>query len=807
MYKLFLKIATRYLLKNKLYSFINIFGLAVGIASFILIMLYVNHEKSYDTFTGSENIYRAYMDYLEGGQWVAGDANTYIVTGPTLKDEFPEIKDFLRLRYLNGVVLLNDNKVFEHNKGSLADPSYFQIFDTPLKYGNVQNALREPYSIVLTEALAQKIFGSEAPMGKSIRLFDSFSPIFTVTGILEETDRETHIKNDFLISFSTFHAWKAFEGDWEYTWNQNVYYTFLDIAPGTNSALLQQKIKDFKIAALPYERHNIEPLEDIHLYSNKPYEAEANGSIQRVRFLFAIGLIIIVLSWLNYINLSTAKSLERAKETGIRKVAGAQKPQIMLQSLLESFILNGIAIAIAVVIVFIVLPSYNAFTGQKLTFAISSLIQFLPLFGIIFLGAIISGIYPAFILSNYTPAKTLKGKVHTSPIGLTVRKGLIIGQFFATIILLVGTIMVNKQIKFLKEQPIGANLQQVVALHWQVLDAASDSDSLIVNGLNTFKKRLRNIPFVEETATANTFPGGRFEDLGSSAGITFPDGTLDEKRITYNYAVSPEYFELMGFEFAAGEPFKENSRGYSNEIVMNEKFIRFMGITDMNAAVGKTVKFFGQDWTISGVLKDYHHFGLKTGIEPMILRYAPSSNNILVELSSEATISGSLETAMAQIEATWKEVFPQSTFNYTFLDENFEAQYRDDKAFGMAFQVFTILSILIASMGLFGLTSYTVIRREKEIGVRKVNGATIAQILSLLNKDFVKWVGLAFIVAVPVSWYAMNKWLEGFAYKTSLSWWVFALSGFLALMITLITVSWQSFKAASTNPVKSLRAE
>ena len=807
MYKLFLKIATRYLLKNKLYSFINIFGLAVGIASFILIMLYVNHEKSYDTFKGSENIYRAYMDYLEGGEWVAGDANTYIVTGPTLKEEFPEIKDFLRLRYLNGVVLLNDNEVFEHNKGSLADPSYFQIFDTRLKYGNVQNALQEPYSIVLTEALAQKIFGSEVPMGKSIRLFDSFSPIFTVTGILEETDRNTHIKTDFLISFSTFHAWKAFEGDWEYTWNQNVYYTFLDIAPGTDKKLFQQKIKDFKVAALPYERHNIEPLEDIHLYSNKPYEAEANGSIQRVRFLFVIGLIIILLSWLNYVNLSTAKSLERAKETGIRKIAGAQKYQVMLQSLLESLLLNSVAITIAIGIVSLLLPSFNAFIGENLTFGVATLPKILPLLGVVFLGALVSGIYPAFILSNYTPAKTLKGKIHSSTVGLNIRQGLIIGQFFATIILLVGTIMVNKQITFLKEQPIGANLQQVVALHWQVLDAGSDSDSLIVNGLNTFKEKLLNIPFVEKTATANTFPGGRFEDLGSSAGITFPDGTLDEKRITYNYAVSPEYFELMDFEFAAGEPFKENSRGYSNEIVMNEKFIRFMGITDMNAAVGKTVKFFGQDWIISGVLKDYHHFGLKTGIEPMILRYAPSSNNILVKLGSAATISGSLETAMAQIEGTWKEIFPQSTFNYTFLDENFEAQYRDDKAFGTAFQVFTILSILIASMGLFGLTSYTVIRRQKEIGVRKVNGATIGQILSLLNKDFVKWVGIAFVIAVPASWYAMNTWLEGFAYKTSLSWWVFALSGFLALIIALVTVSWQSFRAATVNPVQVLRDE
>ncbi len=807
MYTLFLKIATRYLFKNKLYSLINILGLSIGVASFVLIMLYVDHEKSYDTFEGSENVYRAYMDYQEGGKWVAGDANTYIVTGPTLKDEFPEIKDFLRFRYVNGVLLLHGNQVFEHTKGSLADPSYFKIFHSQLKQGDVATALDEPYSIVLTEALAHKVFGSENPMGKSLKLNDSYSPIFTVTGILEETHRNTHIKNDFLISFSTFRAWEVFEGDWERTWTQNVYYTYFSTDSNTNTALLQQKIKDFKIEALPYERHNIEPLEDIHLYSNKPYEAEANGSIQRVRFLFIIGVIIMVLSWLNYINLSTAKSLERAKETGVRKVAGAQKPQIVFQSLLESFLLNGIAVLVAIGIVFIALPSFNTFIGKDLSLGISNIDQMLPIFGLVCLGSLVSGLYPSFILSRYTPANTLKGKVNTSPVGLKVRKGLIVGQFFATIILLVGTLMVNKQILFLKDRPIGADLEQVVALHWQVLNLGSDSDSTLVQGIRAFKDELRAIPFVEQTATANTFPGGRYEDLGSSAGITFPNGTRDEKRITYNYSVSPTFFELMDFTFVAGGPFKETSRGYSNEIVMNERFVQYMGISEMDEAIGKTVRFWDQDWTITGVLKDYHHFGLKTGIEPIILRYAPSSNNILVKLDQKALASGGMEQAMVQIEGTWKKIFPESTFNYTFLDQNFEAQYKEDKTFGTAFQIFTVLSILIASMGLFGLTSYTVVRRKKEIGVRKVNGATILQILALLNTDFVKWIGLAFAMAIPVSWYAMNQWLNGFAYKTSMSWWVFALSGFLALVIALVTVSWQSFKAAAQNPVESLRTE
>ncbi len=805
MYKLFLKIATRYLLKNKMYSFINIFGLAIGIASFVLIMLYVNHEKNYDRFEGSENVHRLYMDYLEGGEWVEGDANAYIVSGPTFKEEFPEVLDFVRLRQMYGVVLMRDNVVFDQNKGSLADPNFFQIFDRKLENGDVKKALNEPYSIVLTKPLAERIFGSEEPMGKTVKVFDSNSPVFTVTGILDETTRNTHIKNDFLISFKTFHTWKSFEGDWDFTWNQNMYFTYLQVDPLADTKLLKKKIMDFKVDGLPFERHNIEPLEDIHLYSDKPYEAEANGSASRISFLLAIALIIIVLSWLNYVNLSTAKSLERAKETGIRKVAGAQKPQIILQSLLESFLLNFVAIAIAILIVVLALPMFNSYIDKVLVIGFANVIDFLPMIGFILFGTVVSGIYPAFVLSNYSPTRALKGKIRTSGNGVTIRKTLIMGQFLATIVLLTGTIIVTKQIKFLQDQPIGTDLNQVVALRGRALNAIPDS--IFANKLETFKNELKRFPFVKGTAGARTYPGGGYDALNSNAGITFPDGTRDDKRITYNYGVDPSYFELMNMEFVAGEPFKENSEGRSNNVVMNEKFVRFMGISNMEDAINKTIKMFDDDWVITGVVKDYHHFGLKIDIEPMLLMHSSNENNLLLKFNQNASSTTSMTNAITQIENSWKELFPQSTFNYTFLDQNFESQYYEDKAFGSAFQIFTALAILIASMGLFGLTSYTVVQRKKEIGIRKVNGATIGQILSLLNKDFVRWVGLAFLIAVPISWYAMNKWLEGFAYRTNMSWWIFALAGISALLIAILTVSWQSMKAALANPVESLRDE
>jgi len=805
MFNLYLKIAIRYLRKNKLYSFINIFGLAIGIASFILIMIYVNYERSYDKFEGSENVYRVYMDYTEDGVFVPGDAQSYNLSGPTLKEKFPEIKEFTRLSHITNVSFRYGNTIIHKEKGALAESSIFDVLKYPLVKGDINSVLKEPYTILLTESLAKKIFGDENPIGKSLEVIFGGNTFFTVNGVLKDFPQNTHMKNDFLMSFNTFLTWEGYPSKKEFNWNNNDLFTFIKIDENTRADVLKKKIMDFKTEALPFERHNIESLEDIHLYSDKPYEAETNGSASRVRFLLAIALIIIILSWLNYINLSTAKSLERAKETGIRKVVGAQKPQIIGQSLLESLLLNLIAIAIATVIVLIVLPAFNNYIGKDLTLSLSIIKRLLPVIGFLVFGTLLSGIYPAVVLSNYVPVKVLKGRIGTSSSGLTIRKGLIIAQFLATIVLLTGTIIVTKQINFLQEQPIGPNLDQVLALNGTMLN--NSPDSLLIKDYQTLENELQNLPFVKTTTLSQTYPGGEYDNLASSVGITFPNGTRDDTRITYNYAVGPDYFELMNMEFLVGGSFRANSVGHSNNIVMNEKFVKHMGISKMEDAIDKTVKFWGQDWIIVGVIKDYHHFGLKTSIEPMLLRHESNINNLLIKLEHSTLSTTELNKIISQIETKWNDIFPQSTFNYTFLDKKFEAQYNEDKKFSTAFQIFTILAILIASMGLFGLTSYTCIQRKKEIGIRKVNGATIGEVLSLLNKDFVKWIGIAFIIAIPLAWYAMNKWLEGFAYKTTLSWWIFALAGLMALVIALLTVSWQSFRAATNNPVEALRDE
>jgi len=806
MFNLYFKIAIRYLLKNRLYSFINIAGLSVGLASFILIMIYVNYERSYDRFEGSESVYRFYMEALKGDNYMPSDAQTANLIGPTVKQEFPEVKEYVRLYRFDRVVFKYNDNIFKETRGSLADGSYFDVFNYPLQKGNKETALKDVNTIVLTASLAKKIFRNEDPIKKTISAFhEGEEIILTVTSVLEDIPENTHMKTDFLISMKSYDNWFASEQEKKLNWGHCNFYTFLKTTPNTNYTFLKDKIVAKDFIDDPHERYNIEPLESIHLYSNKPYEVEANGSITKIKFLMTIAFIILVLSWLNYINLSTTKSLERAKEVGIRKVAGAQRGQLVMQSIVESVLLNVISIILALVVSFFLLAFYNKATESNLILNLTTIKQLIPVFSLVMLGIILASLYPAFMLSGYNPSKALKGKVRASASGLNIRKGLIITQFVATIVLLIGTIVVTKQINYLKDQPIGANLGQVVAFQGDVL--TQKSDSLIRSEYRVLENELRKIPGVTKVSRAQTFPGDGYDNLNSFIGITYPNGTEDVRKTFYGYATQGEYFDILGINFLSGGTFINNSKGKSKHIIINKTAMRELEIATPEEAIDKVVKFFGIDWMISGVIEDYHHFDLKSNIVPLIILHQNSSNNLLVKFDKTVASTSGYTKAITDVERQWKQVFSESTFNYNFVDKQFEAQYNEDRAFGSAFQIFTVLAILIASMGLFGLTSYTCIQRRKEIGIRKVNGATIGEVLSLLNKDFVKWIGIAFIIAIPLSWYAMNKWLEGFAYKTTLSWWIFALAGLSALVIALLTVSWQSFKAATNNPVDALRDE
>lgn len=800
----YFKIAWRNIIKHRTFTFINVAGLTIGVGSFVLLMLYVNYENSYDKFEGSDKVYRVYMDYLEGENFVAGDAQTYNLSGPSLKNEFPEILEQTRIYKFDKVTITYKDIVLDEYTGALADATYFDIFNRPLIRGDVEKA-EVPNTVVLSESLAKKIFKNEDPIGKTLSVFKGAEAKLNVVGVFKDVPQNTHMKTSFVIAFNTFKTWGTFQGQNTLNWNQNNFFTYLKIDENAKVSKLKEKILNFKVENhLSDERHNIESIESIHLNSDKPYEAEANGSAQRVKFLLAIAFIIIVLSWLNYINLSTTQSLERAKETGIRKVAGAKKTQLIVQSLLESLLLNVVAIVLAFFTVLLLLPVFNSYLDKGLYLNIFNTEIIFGIVGFLLMGSLLSGLYPAFVLSNYKPIKALKGKVQTSGKVLTIRRGLIVLQFFATTVLLIGTIIVSKQINFLQEQPIGAKLNQVIALNGSVFNQES-GDKLKTN-FETLKNELKNIPAVTSVSLASTFPGDGYDNLSSTTSVTQPDN-VNDKTVFYNYQVDPSYFELLEMEFAAGKPFAETASGRSNNIVVNEKFAQQIGITDMEMAVNKRLKFWGQEWIISGVLKDYHHFGLKETIEPFFIRHRFSEDNILIKLNEEAVSLNGFSKAISQIEAKWSSVLPSSTFSYTFLDKKFELQYTEDKSFKTAFQIFTFIAILIASMGLFGLTSYTCLQRRKEIGVRKVLGASVMRVSSLLARDFMKLVLLGIIIGSPIAYYLMNNWLDDYAYRITIPWWVFGVAAVSASSIAIFTISFESIKAASANPIKNLRTE
>lgn len=805
MIRLFIKMAIRYLFKNKLYTFLNIFGLALGIATFIVISLYVSYERSYDTFEGSDQIVRVYMDYAEGGNFSPGDAQTYNLTGPTLKKEFPEVIDQLRLYKLEKAAFVNGDKIIEQENGVLADDSYFNIFNYPVIKGN-STELQKPNTIILNKTLSNRLFGEENPIGKTISVFYSSEVLLEVIAIIEDIPENTHFDTNFLISFETLKTWDALSRQYEPNWNQNNFFTYLKVDKNADFEALQQKITASDFEEDPDERHNIERLSDIHLYSSKPYEAQANGSISRVRFLSAIAIIVLILSWLNYINLATAKSLERSTEVGVRKVIGAQKPQLVLQSLVESLLLNIVAIAFAFIILVLLLPVFNDFVGKSLSLELIEMSSLIPFLLIIVLGTVLSGIYPAFVLSAFSPIRSLKAKMNSPSKSISLRKGLITVQFLATVILIIGTIVIANQLNYLREQPIGAELSQVVAIKGEILE--TQPDSLMFNKLMILKNELESFSFVEKVSNSTTYPGDGYDNLSSTVGIAPPNGIFDERQLFYIYGADPDYFEVLDIPFTAGESFPEQKPGVTNRnIVINETFAEILGFQNAEAIVGNQVTFWDIKWNVSGVIKDYHHFGLKNSIQPLIIAPDLAMENLLVKLNESTVSYSGLDDMINQLNNKCKEIFPQSTLNFTFLDEKFERQYAEDNKFGVAFQIFTALAILIAMLGLFGLTAFTTMQKRKEIGIRKVSGATVFQILTLINKEFLKWVAIAFVIALPISWYVMSSWLNEYAYKTAIGWEIFLIAGFVVFLIAIISVSSQAIKAAITNPVNSLRSE
>jgi putative ABC transport system permease protein len=812
MLKNYFKIAVRNLTRRRGYALLNIFGLAIGVTCCLLIFQYVSYEKSYDKFNKeSKDIVRLRLDSYQQGQLAWKSATSYASFGPTLKKEFPEVEDFCRL--IDDELLLSNPEKdikFNEKKGYYADQSSIDMLSIKLTKGISQTALNAPDKMIVSETIAKKYFGTDDVVGKTLISKDpQFVETYLITGVFKDYPKNSHLIIDYLVSYSTLGKIRRAQGDTqnssETSWGWYDFYTYLKLKPGTDLQKLESKLPafcDLHINNNKWEKANnvradvhLLPLTDIHLYSNYLQEAEVNGDGQTVDFLFLIGIIIIFIAWINYINLATARSVERAKEVGVRKVLGAFRSDLIRQFLTESFMLNLISLLMALAAAYFITPAFNEFIGRETATSFALPLNYWAGFLLMFFaGSFLSGIYPAFVLSGYQPVKVLKGMFKNTSSGVLLRKSLITVQFITSVILVAGTMIVYQQLSFMRNQKLGTNISQTLVIN----GSTAIQDSFYLNIFQPFRQEVLQDPNVKNVTASTSVMGNEIywtSDIhridANSKGVTL-----------YHLGVDYDFVPSFNIEIKAGRNFSKNFASDNKAVMLNEEAVKLLGFkNDADAVNQKVIR--RDTLTVVGVVADYHHEGLQKKVQPMIILLRPDARRYYsVKLGKE-----NIHQTVASIEKKWKKYFTSDPFNYFFLDDSFNSQYKSDEMFGSIFTIFSVLAILIACFGLSGLSSYNVLQRRKEIGVRKVLGASVPQLLMLLSKDFLRLVTIAFLIAIPLTWLVMNKWLDDFAYRINISWWVFVISGVIAIVIAFATISFQAIKASLANPVKSLRTE
>ncbi|MDP4264629.1 MAG: ABC transporter permease [Bacteroidota bacterium] len=819
MLKNYVKTAWRNLMKNKTFSLINVAGLAIGMAACLLILQYVNFELSYDQFNKNVNdIYRVYNDRYQNGKLVQHGTITYSAISKAMQDDYPEVINHTRVEPLGNTVISCDTKKFDDQKVIAVDNSFISMFSYPLIAGDEKTALKEPYTVILTQTAASKYFGIgdnnfDLILGKAI-MMGRDSTLYKITGICKDVPENSHLQFDALASYLTLLAGKNPYKEADYDFTDSDFWHYIQLRHGTDYKSLQAKFGAFsekhfqgnKISG-SVEKFYLQPLAKAHLYSDFEYEIGKTGSATVVWGLLIIALFTIVIAWVNYINLSTSRSVERAKEVGVRKVTGATRSQLIRQFLTESFLINIIALVLAVLLVFILQAPFNSLVQHKLS--LSSLAQkslggysiTIGLLLLVLTGIFISGFYPAFVLSSFRPILVLKGKFSRSKRGVILRKGLVVGQFAITAALIIGSFVVYRQIRFMNAQELGMNISQMLIVKPPVLN---NFDSSFINRVNSFKEEVKQIANVKGAATSNRIAG---DEMGRAFNVHRADDNSGNHFTVRNMGADNDFITLYGIKLLAGRNLSpaDYNADYNklHNILINVSAVKLLGFSSNEDAVGKSVVMFNKKWDVIGVINDYHQKSLRYPLEPVILQpFYGVYNPISIKINTAG-----LPATIAAIKAKYAAFFPGNVFDYYFLDEKFNAQYKNDQLFGKAFGIFAGFAIFIACLGLLGLSLFATAQRTKEIGVRKVLGASVAGIILLLSTDFVKLVIIAFLIASPLAYYVMHSWLQDFAYRINIEWWVFAVAGLLSVVIALATISFQAIKAAVANPVKSLRTE
>jgi len=812
MYRNYLKIAFRNLTRRKGYALLNIFGLAIGVTCCLLIFQYVSYERSYEKFNDkAPDVVRLRLDDYHQGKLAWKSATIYPAIGPTLKKEFPEVEEFCRLHDAESL-FSNDKKnvKFNEKKGYFADPSAVDMLAVKLTAGDPLRVLDAPDKMIVSASFAKKYFGTENPVGKRLVTKDpSVSQLYEITGVFKDYPKNAHLIIDYLVSYATLGKISRLDGDTsnstETSWGWYDFYTYLKLKPGTDLKKFEAKLPAFCDLHMNNDEwrktNNVKdalsvlPVTAIHLYSNYNQEAEVNGDGQSVAFLFLIGILIILIAWINYINLATARSMERAREVGVRKVLGALRSNLIRQFLTESLLLNSLALAIAFIAAFLLTPSFNQFIGREIHtgFALPAAYWagFLLLF---FTGSLLAGIYPAFVLSGYQPVKVLKGIFKNSSSGVLLRKGLIIVQFITSVVLVAGTMIVYQQISFMRSQKLGTDISQTLVIE----GAASVRDSLYTAVFQPFKNDLLHDPNIKSVTASSSVMGNEIYWTQSIRRLE-----ANSKSVTlYHIGIDYDFIPSFGIAMKAGRNFSKEFMTDKKAVLLNEEAVKLLGFESPEKAINQ--KIIRRDTlSVAGIVADFHNEGLQKKVQPLIFLLRPDSRQFYSVKSGKNNI----KQTIASVEKIWNKYFPADPYNYFFLDDSFNRQYKSDELFGSIFSLFSVLAILIACFGLAGLSSYNVLQRKKEIGIRKVMGASVQQLLVLLSKDFLRLVVIAFLVAIPITWLLMTRWLNDFAYRIDISWLVFIAAGIISIVIAFVTISFQAIKAALANPVQSLRSE
>ena len=801
----YFKTALRILLKNKKLSAINIFGLAIGLAASVLIVLYVNAEFSFDVFhSKADRIYRVESNFYEGDVLTDEWATSAFGYGQAMKGNISGVEDFARLALDQTEQIVGYNNEFVREKGvTYTDPSFFEIFDFKLLEGEKSTMLLNPTSVVISKKVALKLFKGEPALGK-ILSFGTKSHVqkYEVTGVIEDLPKNSHVQFDYFISISSLPDWK------KNYWYMHETYTYVLLNKNISAESIE---KAFPSMAETYKTEaalkskiwgvSLVPLKHIHLNKWKQYERETKGNKVTLYSLLFVAIMLLTIAWSNYINISIAQSYERTMEIAIKKVHGIGRKRLLGQFMFESFFTNSIAFIFSVILIFIALPSLSHLVDSELLFLPLSQSYFWMVSGLIFIvGILLSGFYPAFVLSSFKPIEMLKGKLKASNKKVSPLSFLVIVQLVMSLFLIIGTLTVYSQIQFMQTQPLGVNIDDKVVLKFPA--KTEDMEQKI----KSFIENLKSRHDIKNVTLSGSVPG---MEVAMFASNKLKSATADKNRLYEMLTVDYDYLNTYQIDVLEGRSYNRSYGDEINKIMINEASLEFLEIPNAKDAIGKEVLLEGQSepFKIIGVTENWHQKSLNNRHTPIMFILNGAIEWVPPAYITVNFTSNNIDDLLYGIRNTWKMYFENSSFDYFFADSFYGAQYRSDKNHGTILTFFSILALIVTCLGLYALTALTAYKRTKEIGVRKVLGANTLVLVAMLSKYFMNLILIAILVVIPIAWYLMNAWLQGFAFHMNMPWDIFLIAGFTVLIVTLATISFQSFKVATANPIKSLRTE